>query len=124
MTKTLNFKAASGGLRFEIEKNNWCRVTLLIEGKEIVLGADSLEIIQERTLGALKCDDKRKSKIQLEGRDVVCAVSLFEAHASIFVSVEFPKTLYFLYDGKGLELFDKLTLNDDEYRQLVELLES
>lgn len=124
MTKTFEFKAASGGLRFEVENPYWCRVTLLIEGKEIFLGGDSLDSIKERTLGALTCEDRSRCKVQLEERDIVWAVSLMEMFTTVYVSLDFPKTLYFLYKDTPIEAFDKMILKDDEYRDLVRLMES
>lgn len=123
MVKSFNFEGSDGKLIFEIENPNWCKMILLNPSKKLFLGGDLYSIIKKKLLDVLKTTTTN-SKIKLENRDIIWAISLLETYTTIFISVDFPKTLYFLYRDKDMNDFDKLALTEYEYKTLIDLLET
>ena len=120
MVKTITYKYLNGIIKFEIKSPYWCRMILSTDDKkDIFIGGDSFDIIRERLLKALLISTNEKSKTKVENRDVIWALSLMETYTTIFVSIDFPKTIYFLYKDKELDDFDKLELSNDEYNNLI-----
>lgn len=122
MVKEIIFKSSNGMLRFVIENPFWCKLFFENDNKNIFLGGDSFLIIQSKLLAALVNTKGNKSNIKLENKDIIWAISLLETYTSIFISLESPKTMYFLYRDKDINDFDKLILANDEYLKLMELL--
>ncbi len=68
--------------------NGWCRCYLHSD-ERIFLGADIIEHIASRLLGALGEDlELAPSSGQIDGKDVRCALLLSEAHHALYVAIE------------------------------------
>jgi len=86
---TLTLQGSGGTLSLEVVSDNgWCRC-YLEAGEQTSLGAEDIQHIASRLLGALGEDDELAPVVgQLEGYNVRCALLLSEAHHALYVATE------------------------------------
>ena len=89
MPPKLSLQGSGATLSLEVvSENGWCRC-YLEAGERLHLGADDIQHITSRLLGALGDDDELAPIAgQVEGYDVRCSLLLSEAHYALYVAVE------------------------------------
>lgn len=87
MSDTLALQGDGGTLFLEVVSDDgWCRC-YLETGSRVFLGADDVQHIASRLLGALGEDDELAPVAgQIEGSDVRCALLLSEAHHALSIA--------------------------------------
>ena len=71
-------------LRLDTNAEGWSNISLLSNGKEVLLGAESQSIFTQRLLQYLTHIGQHDTIGELEGQDVAWVLALSEGHTSIY----------------------------------------
>jgi hypothetical protein len=118
-----NLRANQLTLVLRSDMGGWCQVELQLDGKTFPLGADSESQIVVRLVSALSSELTHPVVGVINGVDVVLVLSLFERHATIFVSNTRGLRTFFFQNSSG-EIFANGSLTDIERERWLSELSS
>jgi hypothetical protein len=120
MARTI-FDAFGSSLVLESGKNDWCRVTLILGGRALKLGAETRPLLFERLRRGLVDELSAPDGRSIDGIDVVWVLSLAEHHATLYAADRGEERILFVQAGDG-SLVGRLVLYaNDRRRWMAEL---
>ncbi len=106
---------------FDVDKNNWCRLSIVVNGEVTRLGADTTEIIFKKLNDGLSDFSKKKKVGKIEEIDVIWIISLSEEHFTLYYGENATQKLLFIQNADGVSIA-KITLTNSDIQRLKELL--
>jgi hypothetical protein len=88
----------------QILENGWTQVYLQTKNERHFLGADTLKDILCRLLVGVS-EVNRETAGQIDGKDVICVVSLYEKHHSIYATQNKEPTIFYVQNREAKVIF-------------------
>jgi hypothetical protein len=121
MVKQIDFSAQNKVLRFEINENEWCSLTVMNESDEVFIGAETFSYVKKRLGRALFDISKLEISGEINKKNVHWILTLNEKHYALY-GARHNKVFSLFIENQNGELIEILTLSDGDRENWINLL--